>query len=166
MFIMWVVFSLLGICFLAVTFRGAPYVPTHRKWVKRAIELASKDGLLVDLGSGDGIVLKTAAKSGRRVLGIELNPILVAVSWLRLRNYRKLARVQMGDYWLMHLPDDTTTVFVFLAGPYMKKLDVYLEREVIRLGHELTLISYGFSLPGVPVVRADGPLVVQIIKLL
>ena len=69
-----------------VVFRGAPYVPSKRRDIKRAFEelypLDDSD-TLVDIGSGDGVVLRMAAKRGAHAVGYELNPILVLVSrWL------------------------------------------------------------------------------------
>ena len=148
------------IAFLAVAFRGAPYVPTHRRWVQRALEHVPKKGLLVDLGSGDGVVLKAAAERGQRGLGIELNPLLVVIARWRLRRYRGLAAVQWGDFWRRPLPDETTAIFVFAAGPYIAKLVRHVSAESQRLGHGLTVVSYGFELPGLREVQRDGPLFV------
>jgi hypothetical protein len=49
---------------------------------------------------------------------------------------------------LTPLPEDTTVVFSFLAGPYMKRMKRHLAREATRLGHEIRFVSYGFALPG------------------
>jgi len=161
--ILWLLGIAIAACFLLVVLRGAPYVPTHAGWARRAVGLAPKQGTLVDLGSGDGVLLLAAAKSGRRALGIELNPWLVLLSNLRLRRYPRV-QVKLGDFWLQQLPDDTSAVFVFLAGPFMNKLDQYLQREARRLGRDVQLISYGFRLPGHQIVREEGPLTLQRIK--
>lgn len=159
--IIWAIVIIISACFLLVVFRGAPYVPTHPAWVKRVVALAPMTGTFVDLGSGDGIVLKAAAESGRKALGIEINPFLVIISWLRLYRHRKLIRVRLGDFWLQPLPKDTSAVFVFLAGPFMNKLEGYLQREATRLDRELLLISYGFTIKSLKVVKKQGPVTVQ-----
>lgn len=151
---------LLLLSFGLIVLRGAPYVPTHPRMVRRALALAPEGGTLVDLGSGDGTMLVAAAKLGRRVLGIELNPILVAVARLRIRRYGGIASVRLGDFWRSHLPDDASAVFVFLAGPFMTKLAHYMQTEADRLGREVALISYGFEVPGYAPITRDGPLVV------
>ena len=133
-----------------VVFEGAPYVPTKRKDVRRALKLAKlKPGeLIVDLGSGDGRLLAEAAERGYRAIGYELSPILVLISRLTLRKYRDSVTVRNTNFWYTKLPDDTKVVFVFLAGPFMKRLARYMQREANRLGRSIELISYGFELPG------------------
>jgi hypothetical protein len=64
------VVSLLAIFFGLVVFIGAPYVPSQRKYVRRAFEhlgLGAKD-VLVDIGSGDGVVLRIAASYGAKAV--------------------------------------------------------------------------------------------------
>lgn len=133
-----------------VVFEGAPYVPTKRKSIDDALKLAKlKEGeLIVDLGSGDGRLLAAAAEKGYRALGYELSPILAIISKLSLRKYGNKVRVRTANFWYTKLPDDTKVVFVFLAGPFMKRLSRHMQTEVNRLGHPVGLISYGFDLPG------------------
>ena len=137
--------TVLFVCFLLIVLRGAPYVPTRTRDMDALFALHDfkTHELLVDLGSGDGRVLIAAAKQGVKSIGYELNPLLAGLTWLRLRPYKKLATVRCQDFWLTPLPKDTAAVFVFLAEPFMHKLDRYLAREAARLGHEVTLISYG-----------------------
>lgn len=135
------------VCFLLIVLRGAPYVPTRTRDTEALFTLHNfKPGeLLVDLGSGDGRVLLAAARRGVRSVGYELNPLLAGLTWLRLRPFKRLAAVRCRDFWITPLPRDTAVVFVFLAGPFMHKLDRYLTREATRLDREITLISYGMK---------------------
>lgn len=58
------------------------WVPTPQPLVDRMLNLAKltpKD-YLIDLGSGDGRTVITAAKRGTRALGVEYNPKMVALS--------------------------------------------------------------------------------------
>src|SRR5688572_23246876 len=56
------------------------WVPTPQSTVDAMLNLAklTKDDFLVDLGSGDGIIVITAAKRGARAMGVEFNPDMVA----------------------------------------------------------------------------------------
>src|SRR3954465_8568246 len=58
------------------------WVPTPQAVVDKMLDLAkvTKDDFLMDLGSGDGRTVITAAKRGARALGIEYNPDMVALS--------------------------------------------------------------------------------------
>ena len=60
-------------------FMGAPYLPSHRRDVARAFDelypLSSSD-VLLDIGSGDGVVLRQASKRGARAIGYEIHPLL------------------------------------------------------------------------------------------
>jgi hypothetical protein len=133
-----------------VVFEGAPYVPTKRKDIEEALKLAKlKPGeLIIDLGSGDGRLLSAAAEKGYRAIGFELSPILVLISRMTLYKHRDLVKVRNRNFWYTKLPKDTQVVFVFLAGPFMKRLSRHMQREANRLGRPITLISYGFELPG------------------
>lgn len=133
--------------FLVVVLRGAPYVPTHRPSVERALDMLDmpKGSRLIDLGSGDGVFLKAAAERGYWVVGYEINPILCVVSYLRCWRYRNRVTVRWRDFWLTRLPADTDAVFVFLAGPYLHRLHKKLQRERTK---PLIVVSYGFLIPG------------------
>jgi Mycolic acid cyclopropane synthetase len=56
--------------------RETPYVPTPQDVVERMLDMANvKPGeYLIDLGSGDGRIVVTAAQRGVRAFGVDLNP--------------------------------------------------------------------------------------------
>jgi predicted O-methyltransferase YrrM len=61
--------------------RDAPYFPTPQSVVDRMLQLAKvgPEDFVIDLGSGDGRIVLTAAKKyGARGLGIEIEPQLVS----------------------------------------------------------------------------------------
>jgi SAM-dependent methyltransferase len=155
--LLWILGVIL-VTFLVVVFRGAPYVPSHRKAVHLALDMLDlpKGSTIIDLGSGDGVVLKLAAERGYNAIGYEINPILCAVSYVRCWKYREQVSVRLRDFWLAKLPDEADAVFVFLAGPYLRRLHKKLEKEHTRL---LKVVSYGFliSEAGEP-VRSEGAL--------
>lgn len=148
--ITWLIIGGLILLFGAVVFRGAPYVPTHRKSIESALDIMQlKEGdVVVDLGSGDGAFLIAAAKRGYYALGYELNPLLCAVAWLRTLHWRDQVNVYLRDFWLTSLPPDTKAVFVFLASPYMQRFKRKIEQETKGRVTPLIVVSYGFSIPG------------------
>ena len=58
------------------------WVPTPQALVDRMLDMAqlAKQDYLIDLGSGDGRTVITAAKRGTRALGIEYNPDMVTLA--------------------------------------------------------------------------------------
>ena len=58
------------------------WVPTPQVVVDKMLDMAkvTKDDFVMDLGSGDGRTVITAAKRGARALGVEYNPDMVALS--------------------------------------------------------------------------------------
>ena len=58
------------------------WVPTPQELVNKMLDLAgvTANDYVIDLGSGDGRTVITAAKIGARALGIEYNPDMVALS--------------------------------------------------------------------------------------
>ena len=125
-------------------FFGAPYVPSRNPEIARAFKTLyplSENDLLVDLGCGNGKVLKMATKFGARGIGIELNPLFFLIAKLRLRK-NKRATVKFGDMFRIKLPENTTVIYVFGVERDGERLYRHLEGEVKRLGHVLTLLSY------------------------
>lgn len=58
------------------------WVPTPQETVNMMLDMAkvTKEDYVIDLGSGDGRTVITAAKRGARSMGIEYNPDMVALS--------------------------------------------------------------------------------------
>ena len=80
------IFLFIYFCYtVAAIFRGAAPIPTRSSNVRRILALSNVQPgeLLVDLGSGDGRILRAAAARGARCLGFEINPFLCWYSRLR-----------------------------------------------------------------------------------
>lgn len=147
MALFWLAFVIIMV-FGFVVFRGAPYVPSHRGEVIRAFSsdlyLVSDKDVVVDVGSGDGIILRLASKQGARAIGYELNPVLVLLSRFLSRNDKKVTTC-LSDFWFTALPDETTLVYGFMVTRDIEKMANKLQKEANRLQHSLYFICYGTS---------------------
>ncbi len=155
--VFWVAAITLAIflAFSLVVFVGPPYLPTFRKQTEDALDLLSlKPGeTLLELGSGDGRVLLSAAKRDLKVVGIELNPVLVVASMLVTFHYRKQVRIIWGSYWGAPWPR-ADGIFTFMLPKYMSKLDARIERWHPKL---IKLASFAFPIPNkVPSEKRGG----------
>jgi len=132
-----------------VVFLGAPYLPTLKFQAQAAVDMIGlKPGeTLLELGSGDGRVLILAAAAGLNVVGIEINPVLVFVSWLRTRRYRHQVKIVWGNLWQREKWPDADGIFVFLLPKYMKKLDAEITMWHARRDTSLRLVSFAFPIP-------------------
>lgn len=149
-----IVGGILVVIFLAffglITFIGAPYVPTHKRQITKVFNEAytiTPDDLVVDLGSGDGVLLRAVAKRGGHALGYELNPILWAISILLSGRYGARITVRCRDFWTAKLPAETTLVYAFADGRSIKRIARKLQAHVKRTGRPVRFMSYGFALP-------------------
>ncbi len=143
--------TLLGLLLLIPTayagLIGAPYAPTRRQAIIDTfdhIKLSSSD-YLVDLGAGDGVVLRFAAMRGAKALGYELSPIMWFIAFLRLLAFRPQARIKYGNFFHASLPAETTVIFAFLMPEHMAHLRQYLATQ--NLPHARYLLSYMFPFP-------------------
>lgn len=154
----WIVIAIV-LLFGLVVFRGAPYVPSQKRYVRQALTelypLGKKD-VLVDVGSGDGVVLRIASQLGARAVGYELNPALVVISRLLSLRDKKVS-VRLVDFWLTPLPDDTTVVYGFMVTRDMKKMTKKMQREADRLNRPLAFLTYGNEIIGRSVDKMHGP---------
>ena len=154
----WVLLTLIVVVlgFGVVVFVGPPYLPTLRKQINTAFELLDlKEGeTLLELGSGDGRVMLEAAKRGYKVVGIELNPFLVVISWVVTFRYRKQVRVMWGSYWGAPWPR-ADAVFTFMLPRYMSRLDERMQKW--RPETPIKLASFAFAIPDrEPIEKRNG----------
>ena len=148
------VFVVLGF----TAFTGAPYVPSKRRELRAAFTALYPLGphdTLVDMGSGDGVVLRAARAHGAVAVGYELSPLLVAVSRLLARGDSH-QNIYARSYWRSAFPDATTVVYTFGDGRDIAKMYGKVEREATRLGRTLSFITYGFAVPGRTAAKTHG----------
>lgn len=135
-------------------FFGAPYVPSKRRDIRTAFTqlypLTDKD-MVVDLGSGDGVVLRVAREFGASALGYELHPFLTVLSRALAHGDTRQTVVQ-ASYWRAQFPEQTTVVYAFSDGRDIHKVYALVQAQATRLKRPLALMTYGFDVPG---VRAD-----------
>lgn len=157
------------LCFTLVVLVGPPYLPTLNKQMTVALDMLDlKPGqTLLELGCGDGKVLIAAAQRGWKVVGIELNPLLVLLCYVRTWRYRKQVRVVWGNYWQTGKWPPADGVFGFVLPRLMPKLDRLLSSQYAKGAvapapthgkrPALKLASFAFVIPGKKVVRQqDG----------
>ncbi len=148
------IFVLLGFS----AFLGAPYVPSRRKDLGVLFEelhpIGRKD-LVLDLGSGDGVVLREASRRGAQAVGFEVHPLFVYISRFLSRGDRNVS-IQLANVWTTPFPDGVTLVYAFSVARDGKRLTRKVQREANRLGRTLTLVCYGNPLPKREPVRLHG----------
>lgn len=132
------------ILFGMVVFAGAPYVPSRKKYVVKVFEhfrVGSED-VVVDVGSGDGVVLRVASAYGARAIGYEINPVLVAVS--RMLSARDpLVTTILANVWAARVPDDVTIFYAFSVSRDEKRLTKLVQRTANMTGRPLKLLCLG-----------------------
>ena len=138
------IFVCIFVFFGLAVFIGAPYVPSHKKDVKRAFDHFGLGDLdtLVDIGSGDGIILRIASRYGARSIGYEINPILVGISRLLSRRDARVT-ILLQNAWTANLPQSTTIVYAFAVNRDESKLVSILQQAANRLQKPLKLLCYG-----------------------
>lgn len=151
---LWIVVTILVVCFGLVVFVGPPYLPTLTPQMNVALDMLElkKGQTMLELGCGDGKVLIAAARRGWNVVGYELNPILVIICRLRTWRYRKQVRVVWGNFWLGTWPE-VDGIFGFVLPKYMAKLD-----KKIMAWHTkpIKLASFAFTIPNREPLRTEN----------
>lgn len=138
------------VVFLGISaFFGAPYVPSRRRDLQPMFDtlypLTAKDTVL-DIGSGDGLVLREVSRRKAKAVGYEIHPFFVVVSKLLSARYKNVT-IKWANAWKAPFPDDVTLVYIFSVGRDAKKLDRKVQEEVNRLGRAVSLVCYGNPLP-------------------
>ena len=135
--------------FLIPGLTGAPYVPSKREQVEKVFtklyKLSKKD-YLIDLGSGDGIILELAAKHGATTLGLEINPILARRTRRKFKNNSRIT-IKRCNFYNINFPSETTIIYAYATNLHIKPIYQKIQRESRRLGKPLYLISNAFDHP-------------------
>jgi SAM-dependent methyltransferase len=124
---------------------GAPYLPTLKPQIATALDLLDLQPgeTMLELGSGDGRVLRAAAERGWKAVGYELNPLLVLASKWHTRKYDNVTII-WGNVWSKTWPE-AQGVYVFGLDKIMKSLD----KKFIQYPHKpLKVVSFTFQIPG------------------
>ncbi|MEC5400030.1 SAM-dependent methyltransferase [Uliginosibacterium sp. H1] len=121
------------------------WVPTSQTLVDKMLDMAgltAKDSL-VDLGSGDGRMVITAAKRGAKARGIEYNPDMVALS-KRLAAAEGMAdkvQLELGDIFQSNF-SDATVVTLFL----LPQLNLRLRPTLLDMKPGTRIVSNSFDM--------------------
>jgi len=146
-------FSILLVLFLAFfvypIFYGAPFEPTSDETLKKIIKFSKmrKSDKIVDLGSGNG-------KKGFEAHGIEINPLLVWHSKMRIKKLglQKKAFIHYGSFWNKNLKNFDVVV-TFQINYVMGKLERKLKEE---LNPNSRIISNTWKFPNLKLMKHEG----------
>lgn len=126
--------------------QGAMFHPSARIRVRTFLDHVpmKTDDLLIDIGCGDGRVLREATRRyGVRALGFEVNPLAYLLARIRTVTLEGV-KVKMHNFWTVNI-GAADVVFCYLFPDVMERLARKLEVE-LRPGTRV--ISCNFSLPG------------------
>ncbi|MFN7087253.1 MAG: SAM-dependent methyltransferase [Burkholderiales bacterium] len=127
---------------------GGPYVPTPQVVVDQMLAMAKvgPDDFVIDLGSGDGVIVLTAARRYRaRGVGIEIDPDLVKLSndEARRLGVAERAQFQVQDVFKADL-GRATVLTLYLLPEMMRNLSAKVYSE-LRPGARVVSHDYHFG---------------------
>lgn len=125
---------------------GAPFVPTSGKLISLILKKAKlkKDQVFVELGSGDGRIVRGAVLLyGVKGTGIEFHPLLYFYSKL-VTKFKKIKYLQFKreNFFKSDL-SNADIIFTFLLPKTLKKLRIKFENECKK---GTLVISHGFRI--------------------
>ena len=140
------VIYVLSIALVLPITQGALYVSTSRAKIAAFIDAVpmKADQMLVDIGCGDGRVLREAQKRyGVRTVGYEVNPLAYLKARLFSIGSNRIT-IRCQNFWEADL-SEADVVYCYLYPDVMKKLATKL---VDGLKPGAIVVSSNFSLPG------------------
>ena len=123
-----------------------PYVPTPQEVVERMLEIAKvgPHDYLIDLGSGDGRIVVTAArKYGTRGFGVDLNPERIRESNENARRAGVTDKVAFYQRDLFETSlGDATVITLYL----LPQVNIELRPKLLELKPGTRLVSHDFDM--------------------
>jgi len=135
---------------------GAVWQPTPMAIIRKMLMMAevSPYDILYDLGSGDGRIVITASKEfGATAIGVEIDPILVFISRMRIKKKRLESKVRIihGNFFKNDITG-ATIVTVFLRQGVNNALKEKLKSE---LDKGAKVVSHVHKFEGWEPVKTD-----------
>jgi SAM-dependent methyltransferase len=121
------------------------WVPTPQGLVDKMLDMArvtSKD-FVIDLGSGDGRLVITAAKRGARALGIEYNPDMVELS---KRNAEKEGVAGTASFVKADIFESDFSAATVITMFLLPSLNVKLRPKILALKPGTRIVSNSFNM--------------------
>lgn len=134
-----------SIAFVLPITMGAVYVSTSLKRIETLVNAVpmKKGQILVDLGCGDGRILRMASKKyGVTAIGCELNPMAFIKAKILCMGYKKI-QLKRVNFFKINL-SDADFVFCYLFPDVMKLLSEKLKKE---LKPGAVIVSFNFAMP-------------------
>jgi ribosomal protein L11 methylase PrmA len=127
----------------------APWWRTNKKTAKAIVKLAgitNKD-IIYDLGCGDAEVLIQCAKIGAKGVGIEIDPLRVLISGIRIsgNNFNKKVVIKKNNFFNEDI-SMATVVVVYLVPSALNKLLPKFKKE-LKKGTRIVSFRYRINLP-------------------
>jgi precorrin-6B methylase 2 len=121
------------------------WVPTSQALVDKMLDMAkvTPRDFVIDLGSGDGRTVITAAKRGTRALGIEYNPDMVALSQLNAGKAGVSERAAFMKADLFETDFSKATVITMFLLP---DINLKLRPQILRLKPGTRVVSNTFTM--------------------
>ena len=121
------------------------WVPTSQALVNRMLDMAkvTPSDYVIDLGSGDGRTVITAAKRGARALGVEYNPEMVALSRRNAQKEGMGEKVQFVQGDIFETDFSQATVITLFLLP---ELNVKLRPKILDMNPGTRVVSNSFTM--------------------
>jgi len=125
--------------------KDVEWVPTCQVLVDKMLDMAkvTPDDYLIDLGSGDGRTVITAAKRGARALGIEYNPDMVALSKRNAAKEGVTDKAQFIEADLFESDFSKATVITMFLMP---RINLRLRPRILDLKPGTRIVSNTFTM--------------------
>ena len=120
-------------------------VPTPQALVEKMMDMAkvTANDYVIDLGSGDGRTVITAAKRGARALGIEYNPDMVELSKLNAAKEGVSGKASFMKADIFESDFSQATVITMYLLP---QLNVKLRPKILNLKPGTRIVSHAFTM--------------------
>ena len=129
--------------------KDVPYVPTPQEVVDAMLKLGkvNSEDILLDLGSGDGRIVITAARDYKvkKAVGVEIDPALVAES---RRNIERAGVADRAEIIQQNLFDTDLSKYTVITMYLLPSVNVRLRHKLLRLRPGTRIISHAFDMGG------------------
>ncbi len=125
---------------------GAPFYPTTQNDIKTIFKFLKfkPNDTFIDLGSGDGRIIISAAQHGLKSIGYELNPFLIRRSQEQIKKLKlsKLAKIEPKNFWKANF-NQADIICIYQYPKYNKKLELIFKK----INHPITVIINDYPFP-------------------